>query len=256
MSDTSPAPTAEAGLTTLEARHRLRQAGPNRVAEQGETPLWRLALAQFRSLVVLLLLAAAGIAWALGERAESVAILAALLLNATIGFVSEWRARVSLARLRALAVPQAMVRRDGYVTRIAAAELVPGDVLILDAGAAVPADARLLRAAALQVNESTLTGESSAVWKDAAARSGPETQPPPRARRGARAAARSCRAPAHRRSLAPQGACRRGAQRGLTRNRARRFRAQHASLGSVQAGRSLPYEIATIRSAGMPCAIR
>ena len=174
MSDTSTAPTAEAGLTTLEAQRRLRQIGANRVADQREAPLWRLALAQFRSLVVLLLLAAAGIAWALSERAEAVAILAALVLNATIGFVSEWRARVSLARLRALAVPQAMVRRDGYVTRIAAAELVPGDVLILDAGAAVPADARLLRAAALQVNESTLTGESAAVWKDAAARSGPD----------------------------------------------------------------------------------
>lgn len=175
MNDTSTAPAAEAGLTTLEAQRRLRQIGHNRVADRGEAPLWRLALAQFRSLVVLLLLAAAGIAWALGERAEAVAILAALLLNAAIGFVSEWRARVSLARLRALAVPQAMVRRDGYVTRIAAAELVPGDVLILDAGAAVPADARLLRAVALQVNESTLTGESAAVWKDAAARSGPDT---------------------------------------------------------------------------------
>jgi Ca2+-transporting ATPase len=175
VSDTSTAPTAEAGLTTLEAQRRLRQIGPNRVADQREAPLWRLALAQFESLVVLLLLAAAGIAWALGERAEAVAILAALVLNAAIGFVSEWRARVSLARLRALAVPHAMVRRDGYVTRIAAAELVPGDVLILDAGAALPADAQLLRAAALQINESNLTGESAAVWKDAAARSGPDT---------------------------------------------------------------------------------
>jgi Ca2+-transporting ATPase len=175
VSDTSAAPAAEAGLTMLEARRRLRQIGHNRVADRGEAPLWRLALAQFRSLVVLLLLAAAAIAWALGERAEAGAILAALALNAAIGFVSEWRARVSLARLRALAVPQAMVRRDGYVTRVAAAELVPGDVVILDAGAAVPADARLLRAAALQVDESTLSGESAAVWKDAAARSGPNT---------------------------------------------------------------------------------
>jgi Ca2+-transporting ATPase len=164
MSDTAPTRAAEAGLTTQEARHRLRQVGPNRVAERDQAPLWRLALSQFESLVVLLLLAAAAIAWALNERAESAAILAALVLNAAIGFGSEWRARVSLARLRELAVPQAMVRRDGNVTRVAAAELVPGDVLILDAGAAVPADARLLRAAALQVNESTLTGESAPVW--------------------------------------------------------------------------------------------
>jgi Ca2+-transporting ATPase len=175
MSDTAPAHAAEAGLTTQEARHRLRQVGPNRVADRDQAPLWRLALSQFESLVVLLLLAAAAIAWALNERAESAAILAALVLNAAIGFGSEWRARVSLARLRELAVPQAMVRRDGNVTRVAAAELVPGDVLILDAGAAVPADARLLRAAALQVNESTLTGESAPVWKDADARSRPDT---------------------------------------------------------------------------------
>ena len=175
MSDTSTAPAADAGLSTLEARRRLRRIGPNRVADRGEAALWQLALAQFRSLVVLLLLAAAGTAWALGERAEAVAILTALVLNAAIGFVSEWRARVSLARLRALAVPQAMVRRDGYMTRIAATELVPGDVVILDAGAVVPADGRLLRAAALQVNESTLTGESAAVWKDAEAPSDPDT---------------------------------------------------------------------------------
>ncbi|HSL52722.1 MAG TPA: cation-translocating P-type ATPase [Candidatus Deferrimicrobiaceae bacterium] len=174
MSDTPTASLAEGGLTTREARRRLREVGPNRVAEQAETPLWRLALAQFRSLVVLLLLAAAALAWMLGERPEAVAILAALLLNAAIGFGSEWRARVSLARLRALARPQALVRRDGYVRRIDAAELVPGDLIILEAGAAVPADARLLRAAALQVNESTLTGESAAVWKDAAARPEPE----------------------------------------------------------------------------------
>jgi Ca2+-transporting ATPase len=165
---------AEAGLSTLEAQRRLRHVGLNRVTDHREIPLWRLALAQFRSLVVLLLLAAAGIAGALGERAEAVAILAALVLNATIGFISEWRARVSLARLRALAVPHALVRRDGHPTRIAAADLVPGDVVMLEAGAAVPADAQLLRSAALQVNESTLTGESAAVWKDAQARPAPD----------------------------------------------------------------------------------
>jgi Ca2+-transporting ATPase len=175
VSDTRATATEETGLTTREAQRRLRRLGPNRVAERGEVPLWRLALAQFGSLVVLLLLAAAGIAWMLGHRAESAAILAALVLNATIGFASEWRARVSLSRLRALAVPRAMVRRDGHVTRIAAADLVPGDVVLLEAGAAVPADARLLRAAALQINESTLTGESAPVWKDPAARPGPGT---------------------------------------------------------------------------------
>jgi Ca2+-transporting ATPase len=119
--------------------------------------------------VVGLLLAASAIAWVLGEHAEAIAILAALVLNAGIGFVAEWRARVSLARLRALAVPHALVRRGGQVASVAAADLVPGDVIVLEAGSAVPADARLLRSAALQVSEAALTGESAAVWKDATA---------------------------------------------------------------------------------------
>jgi len=172
VSDTAAG--VEAGLDTGEARRRLRAVGPNRIADHRETPLWRLALAQFRSLVVLLLLAGAGIAAVLGEWVEAVAILAALLLNATIGFLAEWRARVSLGRLRALAVPHATVRRDGQLARISAEELVPGDVVVLEAGAAVPADARLLRSAALQVDESALTGESAAVWKDALARPAPD----------------------------------------------------------------------------------
>ena len=174
MSDTTPGAGIETGLDTREAQRRLRAIGPNRIADYRETPLWRLALAQFRSLVVLLLLAGAGIAAALGEWAEAIAILAALLLNAAIGFLAEWRARVSLARLRTLAVPHATVRRDGQIVRIAAEELVPGDVVVLEAGAAVPADARLLRSAALRVDESALTGESAAVSKNADAHPAPD----------------------------------------------------------------------------------
>ena len=113
----------DAGLTVGEARERLARVGPNRVGDHPETPLWRLALAQFRSLVVLLLLAGALVAWVLGERVEALAILAALVLNAAIGFASEWRARISMARLRALAVPRALVRRGGLVAQIASTEL-------------------------------------------------------------------------------------------------------------------------------------
>jgi P-type Ca2+ transporter type 2C len=162
------------GLAPSEAQDRLRLVGSNRVADQPEAPLWRLALDQFRSLVVGLLLAASVVAWVLDEHAEAIAILAALVLNAGIGFVSEWRARVSLARLRALAVPQALVRRGGQVVGVPAADLVPGDVVVLEAGSAVPADARLLRSAALQVSEAALTGESAAVWKDATASLSPD----------------------------------------------------------------------------------
>jgi Ca2+-transporting ATPase len=166
----------ETGLAPAEAERRLSRVGPNRVGDYPETPLWRLALDQFRSLVVLLLLAASGIAWMLGERAEAVAILVALLLNAGIGFGSEWRARISLARLRALAVPQALARRGAHVVRLPAAELVPGDLIVLEAGAEIPADARLVRSAALRVTEAALTGESEAVEKDAAARIAADTR--------------------------------------------------------------------------------
>ncbi len=160
----------DAGMDPAEARHRLAEVGPNRVAGAPETPLWRLALDQFRSLVVLLLLAAAAVAAALGERAEALAILAALGLNAAIGFGTEWHARRSLARLRALAVPHALVCRGGRVVRLPAAELVPGDVVVLEAGAQVPADLRLVETAALRLGEAPLTGESDAVDKDATGR--------------------------------------------------------------------------------------
>jgi P-type Ca2+ transporter type 2C len=161
---------AARGLGRHEAAQRLARVGPNRVGEHRETPLWRLALAQFRSLVVLLLLGAAGIAWGLGERLEAVAIFAALVLNALIGFATEARARRSLSRLRALAVPHAIVRREGTIVCLPAADLVPGDIVVLEAGAHVPADARLLRSAALRVTEAALTGESEAVDKDADAK--------------------------------------------------------------------------------------
>jgi P-type Ca2+ transporter type 2C len=164
---------ADRGLTADEARRRLARGGANRIAEHAETPLWRLALDQFRSLIVLLLLAAAAIAWTLAERAEALAILAALLLNAAIGFGSEWRARHSLARLRSLAVPHALVKRDGLVLRLPSAELVPGDLVLLEAGSRVPADARLIQSAAYRVSEAALTGESDAVEKDAMAQLDP-----------------------------------------------------------------------------------
>jgi Ca2+-transporting ATPase len=165
----------ERGLTSAEARRRLGRIGPNRVAETRETPLWWLALRQFQSLVVLLLLLAAAIAWSLGEVAEAVAILGALVANAAIGFGTEWRAQVSLARLRALVVPRARVRRDGRDLAVPAATLVPGDVVLLEAGIQVPADARLVRATALRVDESALTGESLPVAKDAVAALAPDT---------------------------------------------------------------------------------
>src|SRR5262245_66109592 len=165
----------ETGLMQEEATRRRALVGPNQVVETRERPVWRLVLDQFRSFVVLLLLAASGIAGLLGERAEAAAILAALLLNATIGFGTEWRARISLARLRALTVPRATIRRDGRVANIPSADLVPGDVVLLEPGARVPADARLVKSAAMEVNEASLTGESVPVEKMAEAQLGMPT---------------------------------------------------------------------------------
>jgi Ca2+-transporting ATPase len=161
---------AARGLTAAEARRRLARVGPNRVGETRQESLWRLALSQFQSLVVLLLLAAAGVAMALGEVMEGLIILAALVLNGAIGFATEWRAGRSLARLRALVVPRTRVRRAGQPSTIAAADLVPGDIVLLEAGSQVPADARLIRSAALRVDESALTGESLPIDKDPATR--------------------------------------------------------------------------------------
>jgi Ca2+-transporting ATPase len=161
---------AELGLTREEATRRLAQVGPNRIADHEETSLWVLVGRQFRSIVVLLLLVAAGLAALVGELLESAAILVALLLNAAIGFATEWRAQRSLAALRSLALPHALVKRGGQVSRVPASTLVPGDLLILEAGAQVPADARLLRNAGLQTAEAALTGESVPVDKDAEAK--------------------------------------------------------------------------------------
>ncbi len=154
----------EQGLAPDEARRRLATSGPNRLPEARDVPLWRLALRQFRSLVVLLLLAAAGAALAMGEYLEATAILAALVLNAAIGFGTEWRARRSLAKLRTLATPEALVYRWG-LARAPASDVVPGDVIVLEAGSHIPADARLIRSAALEVSEAALTGESMPVAK-------------------------------------------------------------------------------------------
>jgi len=154
----------ELGLAPEEAKRRLASTGPNRVADTPDISLWQLAFRQFRSLVVLLLLAAAGVAATLGERLEALAILAALLVNAAIGFGTEWRARRSLAKLRALSVPEALVYRRG-LARVPAWDVVPGDIIVLEAGGHIPADGRLIRSAALETNESALTGESMPVAK-------------------------------------------------------------------------------------------
>ncbi len=157
------------GLSAHEAASRLAAHGPNVVDEgRRDSPLRRFA-AQFTDRMVLVLMGAALVSGAVGEFADTVVILAIVILNATIGFVQESRAERAMEALRAMATPMAVALRDGAPRQVETRSLVPGDVVVLEAGGVVPADLRLLEAAALRLDESALTGESAPVDKSIAA---------------------------------------------------------------------------------------
>ena len=126
---------------------------------------WRVLVDQFASIVIALLAIAAAIAWAMGDGAEAIAILIVLVLNAAVGFATEWQAGRALEALRRQSRMSSRVRREGFETTVDAEELVPGDIIILNAGDRVPADARLVEAVRLEAEESALTGESTTVEK-------------------------------------------------------------------------------------------
>jgi Ca2+-transporting ATPase len=155
----------EAGLTQEEAARRLAEVGPNHLAEPPRRPAWRLLADQFRNLLVVVLLGAAVLAGLIGDWKDSIVIAVVLCINATIGFVQEHRAERSMEALRALLTATARVRRGGQVHEVPAPELVPGDIVLLEAGDRVPADGRLLLARTVEVDESALTGESTTVAK-------------------------------------------------------------------------------------------
>ncbi|MGE4158012.1 MAG: cation-translocating P-type ATPase [Planctomycetota bacterium] len=153
------------GLTPEEAVRRLASHGPNSLAEAPPPRLLDIVLRQFKSLLVGILVAAALVSGLLGEWVDAGAILAIVLLNAVIGAMQEFNAEKSLAALKRMTAPRARVRRGGRSMMIPAAELVPGDILELEAGDRVGADVRLIEAARLLVVEAALTGESEAVEK-------------------------------------------------------------------------------------------
>jgi Ca2+-transporting ATPase len=160
-----------AGLSAAEASARLARHGPNTISAKRGRPWWVRLLLQFHApLVYILLLAGAVTLW-LGEYTDSAVILGVVLANAIIGFVQEQKAVAAIDALARSMRIEATVRRDGERRRIDAAQLVVGDVVLLEAGDKVPADLRLLEGAVkdLRIDESTLTGESKAVAKDAAA---------------------------------------------------------------------------------------
>ncbi|HET9904292.1 MAG TPA: cation-translocating P-type ATPase [Xanthobacteraceae bacterium] len=163
---------AETGLSTKEAEQRLRRYGRNALETEPAPPAWRRFAAQFGDVLVILLLVAALVSFGLWlyERAtplpyDALAIFTIVLLNAVMGFVQQSRAERAMAALRRLSAAEASVLRDGRRQTVAAATLVPGDIILIEAGDTVPADGRLIDSTSLQTAEAALTGESEPVTK-------------------------------------------------------------------------------------------
>ncbi|MBC7951836.1 MAG: HAD-IC family P-type ATPase [Rhodospirillaceae bacterium] len=165
----------EAGLPAAEAERRLAADGLNRLPEKAAKPAWMLFLEQFKSLLVVVLLAAGGLAGIIGDTTDMVVILVVVLFNACLGFYQEYRAEKILDALKGMLAQQSRVRRGGLKLEVMAEHLVRGDLVLLEAGDRVPADGRLVAAHGLEIDESSLTGESMAVSKDTQALADHET---------------------------------------------------------------------------------
>ncbi len=159
----------ESGLSEEQVAVRLAQYGPNELEERGGKSPWLILWEQFTNIMVLILIVAAVISALLGKATESIAIAAIVILFALLGFFQEYRAEQAMAALRKLAVPVVRVLRGGQRREISATDLVPGDVVLLEAGSTVPADLRLVESANLRIQESILTGESEPVEKETVA---------------------------------------------------------------------------------------
>ena len=163
--DTNPA----MGLSTDEAKLRLDKYGYNRLKSKPKKSIIALFLSQLKDMLIYVLIAAAVITFAINEITDSVIILLVIILNAVIGVIQEYKAGKAVEALQKMTSPKALVKRDGNAVEINSDEVVPGDIVILDAGRYVPADVRLIESANLQIEESALTGESVPSVKDAAA---------------------------------------------------------------------------------------
>jgi Ca2+-transporting ATPase len=160
----------QTGLTSEEAARRLEKFGPNQLAEKPRPGFLRMVFDQLNNFVVILLIVASLISLVLGEYVDAGAIFAIVVLNAVLGVIQESRAEAALAALQKLAAPEAQVMRDGRRVSVPAPQLVPGDIVLLEAGNFIPADVRLLEAVNMRIEEAALTGESVPVQKNAALR--------------------------------------------------------------------------------------
>jgi Ca2+-transporting ATPase len=157
--------TGPDGLSAAEARDRLEHYGPNELTPPQKISPWTIFFRQFQNLLIIILIAATGISFFLGEHLDAYIILVIILACTVIGFIQEYRAEQAAAALQKLAAPEATVLREGKEHVIPAREVVPGDVLVLHTGDKVAADGRLLEAVNLKTDESLLTGESTSVSK-------------------------------------------------------------------------------------------
>lgn len=157
--------TSETGLSSGEAENRLEKYGKNELKEEEKTSVFKLLFSQFKSFLILILIVAALVSAFLGEIVDALVILFTVFLAGVLGFVQEYRAEESIKLLKSLTSPEALVVRDGKEVKVPSSLLVPGDILILQAGDRIPADARLLEAQSLKIDESSLTGESVPVEK-------------------------------------------------------------------------------------------
>lgn len=160
---------AVTGLTDEEAATRLAHYGPNTLQGKKKKSILQMFLAQLNDALIYVLIGAAGITFFMGEHIDCMIILLVILVNALLGVIQQVKAGNSIAALRNLAVPKAVVKRNGIITEIESDKIVPGDILILDAGRRIAADARLIETANLKIDESALTGESVPAEKDAEA---------------------------------------------------------------------------------------
>jgi len=154
-----------AGLTGAEATQRLSEYGPNELQAAHRISPWAVLLAQFKNVLIIILLVATAFSVFLGHEVEAIAIAVIVLFSVLLGFVQEYRAERAIEALRQMAAPTATVLRDGVEVEIPARDLVPGDVILLRAGDKIPADVRLIEAVNLQIEEAALTGESVPVEK-------------------------------------------------------------------------------------------
>jgi Ca2+-transporting ATPase len=152
------------GLTSAEAQKRLKN-GANKIEAKKDKSIWLIFLGQFKSPIVWLLVFAAGLSFYFGELLDGIAILIVILINALIGFYMEYQAERSMNALKKLSAVPAKVQRNGKLEEINAEEIVPGDIIYIEAGDMIPADGRILKASQVQIDESALTGESLPVEK-------------------------------------------------------------------------------------------